>query len=184
MFSRALLVAALATLSSGCSLVLVDGPPGFIPAEDPLPPGSCTLDRTIPLIDAVGAAGGLVTALTNSDGDAVRIGAVIGAALGFSSYRGFSKVGRCRERMTVAPEGTSAMRAQVPSFTSPGVMIPGPQNEEVPLTAPPPLLPISAAVPHWPLGVPGSTAAYKPPAPNSRRRMTIGHLNARLNSSR
>ena len=167
MSGRLLVIGALAALSSGCSLVLVDGPPGFIPPDDPVPPGSCTIDRTIPLIDAAGAAGGLVTALTNSDGNAVRIGAVVGAVLGFSSYRGFSKVGQCRERMTIAPEGTSAWQAQLPRPMAPAVMIPGAQREVRPrspgieaaslLSVPPTAL-------HWPLRVPGSEV-FRPPTP-------------------
>ena len=168
MSGRVFVIGALAALSSGCSLVLVDGPPDFIPTDDPVPLGSCTLDRTIPLIDAVGAAGGLVTALTSSDGDAVRIGAVVGAALGFSSYRGFSKVGRCRERMTFAPEAAPVMRAQLPLFTAPAVMIPRTQRADrsrIPPIATPALLSVQASALHWPLRIPGATASSKPPTP-------------------
>ena len=50
-------------------------------------------DEPFPLIDAVGAVAGVATALTSSDGDAVRFGAVAGGALGFSSYTGFRRVG-------------------------------------------------------------------------------------------
>ena len=37
--------------------------------------------------------------------DAVRLGAVLGAALGFSSYTGFRRVGSCKERMFRRPDG-------------------------------------------------------------------------------
>ncbi len=68
---RLVAIGALATLTSGCSLVMVKGPPGYIPANDPVPAGACTSGMTIPLIDAVGAVAGVATALTNSEGDAV-----------------------------------------------------------------------------------------------------------------
>ena len=98
MFTRLLLTGALA-LSSGCSLVLVHGPPDYVPAEDPVPPGSCTMERTLPAVDAAGAAIAVIVALTSSEGRDVRIGAAAGGALGFSAYRGFRKVGSCRSRM-------------------------------------------------------------------------------------
>ena len=101
---RPVVVGALAILTSGCSMVLVDGPPGYIEANEPVPLGSCTTERIIPLVDAVGAVAGVATALTNSDGNAVRFGAVAGAALGFSSYTGFRRVGACRARINLAYE--------------------------------------------------------------------------------
>lgn len=165
MFKRILLIGALAALSAGCSLVLVDGPPDFLPANDPVPPGSCTVDRTIPLIDAVGAAGGLVTALTNSDGDAVRIGAVVGAALGFSSYRGFSRVGRCRERMTIAPDSASVGQAPFSPFKASAVTIPREQIDgwpRVPGIEAPPLPVVPATAPYRRLRIPESAAAPTP----------------------
>ena len=103
MFPKLLLTAAL-TLSSGCSLVLVDGPPGFIPADQPVPAGACTVDRTMPFVDAIGATAFVVTAVTSSKGDHVRIGAVLGGALGYSSFSGFRKVKQCRQRM-LQPDG-------------------------------------------------------------------------------
>ena len=114
---RLAVIGALATLTSGCSLVLVKGPPGYIPANDPVPAGACTSERIIPLIDAVGAVAGVATALTNSDGDAVRFGAVGGAALGFSSYTGFRRVGACRKRVSPASQGAG--------LASPASMFPG-----------------------------------------------------------
>ncbi len=102
---RLAVIGALATLTSGCSMVLVDGPPGYIPANDPVPVGACTTERIIPLVDAVGAVAGVATALTNSDGNAVRFGAVAGGALGFSSYTGFRRVGACRKRVSPASQG-------------------------------------------------------------------------------
>lgn len=104
MLARQLLVGSLVLLS-GCSLALVDGPPDFIPADQPVPPGSCSVERILPVLDAVGAGAFLVTALTSSEGDAVRFGAVISAGLGFSSYTGFRRVGSCRERMFMEPVG-------------------------------------------------------------------------------
>ncbi len=106
MFPKLLLTAALA-LTSGCSLVLVDGPPDFIPVDQPVPAGACTIDRTMPLVDAVGAAAGVATAVFSSKGDYVRVGAVLGAAFGYSSYSGFRKVSRCRGRM-LEPDGSTA----------------------------------------------------------------------------
>ena len=168
MFRRILVIGALAALSSGCSLVLVDGPPGFIPPDDPLPPGSCTIDRTIPLIDAVGAAAGLTTALTSSEGNTVRFGAAIGAALGLSSYTGFRKVGRCRERMMPAPESTSPAGQRIPLFMAPAATTPGARRDGwpgIPEIKPPPLSMVPAAAPYRLLRVPGSTAAPRPLKP-------------------
>ena len=104
MYRRLVAVGALATLTSGCSMVMVKGPPGYIPENDPVPLESCTTARTIPLIDAAGAVAGVAAALTSGDGDAVRFGAVLGAGLGFSSYTGFRKVGACRSRVNLAFE--------------------------------------------------------------------------------
>lgn len=86
-------------LSSGCSLIFVKGPPGYIPEEEPVPLGSCTIERFLPILDAVGAGASAVTVLTSSDGSAVRSSAVWGGLLGFSSYKGFQRVNHCRTRM-------------------------------------------------------------------------------------
>ena len=75
MLTRPLLTCVL-VLSSGCSLALVKGPPDFIPAEVPM--GSCTIERVLPVLDAVGAGAFVITAITSSDGNAVRAGAVLG----------------------------------------------------------------------------------------------------------
>ena len=123
--SPKLLLAAALILSSGCSLVLVDGPPDFIPADQPLPEGACTIDRTIPFLDAVGAAASAVVAVTSSEGDYVRVGAVLGAALGYSSYSGFSKVKRCRQRMLL-PAGAAADTMSARRFPGPAPFFPGP----------------------------------------------------------
>ncbi|MXW17945.1 MAG: hypothetical protein F4139_01790 [Gemmatimonadetes bacterium] len=98
MFPKLLLTVAL-TLTSGCSLVLVDGPPDFIPANEPVPEGACTIDRTMPFVDAVGATAGVAAAVFSSEGNEVRIGAVLGAVLGYSSFSGFRKVSQCRRRV-------------------------------------------------------------------------------------
>lgn len=146
MYRRLVAIGALATLTSGCSLFLVDGPPGYIPANDPVPPGACTTGRLIPLIDAVGAVAGTATALTSSDGDAVRFGAVLGGGLALSSYTGFRRVGECRRRTSPAPQG---LVLAVPTRTvtggpvlysrpDPGVLPGGP------VTAPPLLWPVPA----------------------------------------
>ena len=47
----------------------------------------------------------MIAALTSSEGDAVRFGAVAGAGLGFSSYTGFRRVSRCKERLFMQPAG-------------------------------------------------------------------------------
>ena len=98
MFPKLLLTAAL-TFTSGCSLVLVDGPPDFIPANEPVPEGACTVDRTMPFLDAIGATAGAATAIFSSEGNEVRIGLVLGGVLGYSSFSGFRKVSQCRRRM-------------------------------------------------------------------------------------
>lgn len=98
MSTRLLLGAAL-VFTSGCSLVLVDGPPDYIPANEPVPLESCTIDRTFPLLDAAGTGIAIAAVLWSSEGDAVRYGAVGGAALGFSSYTGFRRVNQCRDRV-------------------------------------------------------------------------------------
>jgi len=98
MFPKLLLTAAL-TFTSGCSLVLVDGPPDFIPANQPVPEGACTVDRTMPFVDAIGATAGAATAIFSSKGNEVRIGLVLGGVLGYSSFSGFRKVSQCRRRM-------------------------------------------------------------------------------------
>lgn len=104
MLARQLLVGSLVLLS-GCSLAFVDGPPDFIPADQPVPPGSCSIERVLPVLDAVGSGAFLITALTSSDGDAVRFGAVLSGGLGFSSYTGFRRVESCKERMFMKPVG-------------------------------------------------------------------------------
>ena len=104
MLARQLLVGSLVLLS-GCSLAFVDGPPDYIPADQPAPPGSCTIERIMPFLDAVGAGAFLITTLTSSEGDAVRYGAVLGGGLGFSSYTGFRRVGSCKARMFMQPTG-------------------------------------------------------------------------------
>ena len=96
--TRVLLVGAL-FLSSGCSMVLVNGPPDYIPENQPIPAGACTVERVFPVLDAVGAGAFALTALTSSNGDHVRFGAALGAGLGFSSYTGFKRVGACRDRV-------------------------------------------------------------------------------------
>ena len=106
MLTRVLLGAAV-VFTSGCSLAFVDGPPDFIPANEPVPPESCTIERALPFLDAVGAGAFLVTALTSSDGDRVRFSAVGSGALGFSSYTGFRRVRQCRQRMFQMPETPS-----------------------------------------------------------------------------
>lgn len=168
MFRRILVIGALAALSSGCSLVLVDGPPGFIPPDEPVPPGACTIDRTIPLIDAVGAAAGLAAALTSSEGNAVRFGAAIGAALGFASYTGFRKVGSCRERTMPAQESTSGAGERAPLFIAPDVTIPGAQSDgrlRIPGTEAPPFPAVRATGSNRLLRVPESTTASGPLRP-------------------
>ena len=104
MLARSLLTCSLVLLS-GCSLAMVKGPPDFIPAEEQVPMGSCTVERIFPILDAVGAGAFVITAITSSDGNAVRAGAVLGGALGFSSYTGFRRVGSCKERMFPGPGG-------------------------------------------------------------------------------
>lgn len=104
MFARQLLVGSMVLLS-GCSLAFVDGPPDFIPANEPVPPGSCSVERVLPILDAVGAGASLIVALTDSEGDAVRFGAVVSAGLGFSSYTGFRRVNSCKERLFMQPAG-------------------------------------------------------------------------------
>jgi len=104
MFARQLLVGSLVFLS-GCSLAFVDGPPDFIPADEPVPPGSCSIERVLPVLDAVGAGASLIVALTSSEGDAVRFGTVVSAGLGFSSYTGFRRVNSCKQRMFMDPAG-------------------------------------------------------------------------------
>ncbi len=99
MFNRFLPIAVLAVTSTGCSLAFVNGPPGYIPANEPIPVESCTLDRTLPIVDAIGAGAFLVTTLTSSDGTEVRLSALLGGALGLSSFTGFRRVGQCRERV-------------------------------------------------------------------------------------
>ncbi|MCY4398171.1 MAG: hypothetical protein OXE96_02350 [Gemmatimonadetes bacterium] len=98
MLARSLLTCSLLLLS-GCSLALVKGPPDFIPAEEQVPMGSCTIERVMPMADAIGAGAFLVAALTDSNGDVVRISAVLAGGLGFSSYTGFRRVKSCKERM-------------------------------------------------------------------------------------
>lgn len=110
MFARHLRAGSLLLLAgsllflSGCSLAFVKGPPDFIPADEPAPPGSCSIERILPVLDAVGAGGFLITAITSSDGDAVRFGAVLSAGLGFSSYTGFRRVESCRDRMFIGQD--------------------------------------------------------------------------------
>lgn len=126
MFPRLLLAASLA-LTSGCSLVLVDGPPDFIPADEPVPEGSCTIDRTLPLLDAAGAAAGVGAAIYSSEGNYVRIGAVLGVALGYSSFSGFRKVSQCRGRML---QPTTAPADTLLPWSSPDLILfpPGPRH--------------------------------------------------------
>ena len=99
-----LLLAGTLILTSGCSLALVDGPPDFIPVEQPIPEGACTVERTLPFADAIGAGTLLFVAATSSDGDRVRFGIVLGGALGYSAYSGFRSVRKCRSRMFLRPQ--------------------------------------------------------------------------------
>ncbi len=136
MFPKLLLAAAL-TLSSGCSLVLVDGPPNFIPAGQPIPAGACTVSKTLPFVDAVGATALVATAATSSDGDVVRLNAVLGVLLGYSSYAGFRKVRQCRQRtfMPDGPRPDTALARYLPEFTRfpSGPMFPPNEPAEPPL---------------------------------------------------
>ena len=100
-----LLLAGTLILTSGCSLALVDGPPDFIPVDQPIPEGACTIERTLPFADAIGAGTLLFVAATSSDGDRVRFGIVLGGALGYSAYSGFRSVRQCRSRMLLRPRG-------------------------------------------------------------------------------
>ena len=100
-----LLVVGAPTLASGCSLALVDGPPDVIPVDQPIPEGACTVEKTLPFADAVGAGTFLFLAATSSDGDRVRFGVVLGGALGYSAYSGFRSVRHCRSRMLLRPKG-------------------------------------------------------------------------------
>lgn len=139
MLNRLLPVVALALASAGCSLAFVDGPPGYVPANQPVPIGACTLDRTLPLVDAIGAGTALVTTLTSSDGTEVRISALVGAALGFSSYTGFRRVGHCRERVLIGveesiefmgPDGRTEMAGARPSTAVFRTLSPSEGSEE------------------------------------------------------
>lgn len=100
-----LLLTGTLILTSGCSLALVDGPPDFIPVDQPIPEGACTVERTLPFADAIGAGTLLFVAATSSDGDRVRFGIVLGGALGYSAYSGFRSVRQCRSRMLLRPRG-------------------------------------------------------------------------------
>ena len=128
MFPSAAKLLLIGTLvfTSGCSLVLVDGPPGFIPADEPVPQGACTTERTMPFVDAIGATAGVATAVFSSKGDYVRIGAVLGGVLGYSSFSGFRKVRQCRHRM-FQPTGTPPSDTLFP-WSSPDLILfpPGP----------------------------------------------------------
>lgn len=125
MFPKLLLTVAL-TFTSGCSLVLVDGPPDFIPANQPVPEGACTIDRTMPFMDAIGATAGAATAIFSSEGEYVRIGLVLGGVLGYSSFSGFRKVSQCRRRMFL-PTGSRSSDTPFP-WSSPDLILfpPGP----------------------------------------------------------
>ena len=130
MLERLLLIGTLVS-SSGCSLAFVDGPPDFIPANQPAPPGSCSTERLLPALDAIGAGAFLITALTSSDGDVVRFSAVLSGGLGFSSYTGFRRVGNCKEMMLLEPGGPLPDTALVrlflggtPLFTEPLLLDP------------------------------------------------------------
>ena len=124
LFSRAavvLLIGAL-NLTSGCSLALVDGPPDFIPVDQPIPEGACTVERTLPFADAIGAGTLLFVAATSSDGDRVRFGIVLGGALGYSAYSGFRSVRQCRSRMLLRPKGPTSQDTTLTWF--PGTLKP------------------------------------------------------------
>lgn len=114
-----LLLIGTLTFTSGCSLALVDGPPEFIPADQPLPAGACTIDRTLPFMDAIGAGTLLFVAATSSRGDRVRFGAVLGGALGYSGYSGFRSVRRCRERMLLRPDPPPSPDTTLPRSREP-----------------------------------------------------------------
>lgn len=132
MFPKLLLTSAL-ILTSGCSLVLVDGPPDFIPANEPVPQGACTVDRTMPFLDAIGATAGAAAAVFSSEGNEVRIGIVLGGVLGYSSFSGFRKVRQCRHRMfqpTGSPRSDTLFPWSSPDLTlfPPGPFTPWPPS--------------------------------------------------------
>jgi len=124
--SRGFIYGLLLLFTSGCSLVLVDGPPDFIPANQTVPAGACTVDRTMPFVDAIGATAGAATAVFSSEGDYVRIGLVLGGVLGYSSLSGFRKVSQCRRRM-FQPASSSPPDTLFP-WSSPDLILfpPGP----------------------------------------------------------
>ncbi len=107
--------AGAAVLSTGCSMAFVDGPPNYIPAEDPVPPDACTAEMIYPAADAVGAVVFAIAAITGSEGNEVRVGAVGAGALGFSAYSGYRRVSDCRDRMPrvdvnpIFPDSSSAV---------------------------------------------------------------------------
>ena len=127
MLNRFLPVVALVSTSTGCSLALVDGPPGYLPPNEPVPMESCTKSRALPFVDAIGAGAFLLPAFTSSDGTEVRVSAVVGSVLGLSSFVGFRRVRHCRERvfgrneesasLTVMPQATT--RNAGPLLTAP-----------------------------------------------------------------
>ncbi len=121
LFSRAagVLLMGAPILASGCSLALVDGPPDFIPVDQPMPEGACTVERTLPSADAVGAGTFLFLAATSSDADRVRLGIILGGALGYSAYSGFRSVRQCRSRMLLKPTSP-------PSRDTTSIWFPGP----------------------------------------------------------
>lgn len=136
------LLALVAVLSSGCSLLLVDGPPQ-IRAGAPVPAtADCTTGSTMPIVDIIiGVSTTMMVAEVVDPDDGWGSGEVLMFALpvGFfgSSFEGFRRTRRCREFLAtpVAPDTATLAKAPVwPMSLGTPPMLPAPPIPPEPAT--------------------------------------------------
>lgn len=98
---RAALALALCTAASGCSLVLVDGPPEGYREMDTF---SCTEGDAIPILDVlwatvngIAAAQAWLESTTPDRGEIILLGSTMAVASGVSATIGFRRRSACRQ---------------------------------------------------------------------------------------
>ena len=99
MLKRTLAVLVLVIGLSGCSLVLVEGPPQVRPGSTPPATANCTTEMALPIVDLVfGALAGISSLTLGEDEITLATGSALwGATLLYSGYTGRKRVTACRD---------------------------------------------------------------------------------------
>jgi hypothetical protein len=148
-------LAALAILSSGCSVLFVKRAPSSV--EDPTAPVSCTRPPVAPILDTAVVAAGLVTAIdvaswescsdpyasvaciNQKDKDrTVAIAGGIAAAYALSAIVGYSQTSTCRRTVNLNRRCIGGDIAACQALQPGWVPRSGPASWGVPPSAPPP----------------------------------------------